>query len=118
MTMTILPTALNTAPVTPVNPVKPAIDSQGFLRLLITQLQHQDPLSPTDPGSTVLQLASLSQVSALQEISALLKQLLAAKDTRAQSLSQEADLEEAVPHEGQVPLRSCWGMTQSVSRRD
>lgn len=60
----------------------PAIDSQGFLRLLITQLQHQDPLTPTDPGNTVLQLAALSQVATLQEINQTLKQLLAAKDLR------------------------------------
>lgn len=57
----------------------PLIDSQGFLKLLLTQLQHQDPTMPTDPGNTVLQLAALSQVSALQEISALLKELLDSK---------------------------------------
>jgi flagellar basal-body rod modification protein FlgD len=51
------------------------LDSQGFLKLLITQLQHQDPLSPADPGDTVQQLAALTQVSALQEISGLLKQM-------------------------------------------
>jgi flagellar basal-body rod modification protein FlgD len=61
----------------------PAIDGQGFLRLLITQLQHQDPLTPTDPGNTVLQLAALSQVSTLQEINQTLKQLLAAKGPNA-----------------------------------
>jgi flagellar basal-body rod modification protein FlgD len=52
----------------------PPLDSQGFLTLLITQLQHQDPLSPADPGDTVQQLAALTQVSTLQEISDLLKQ--------------------------------------------
>lgn len=54
----------------------PTIDSQGFLKLLITQLQHQDPLSPEDPGDTLQQLASLTQVSTLQEISTALKQFL------------------------------------------
>jgi flagellar basal-body rod modification protein FlgD len=76
----------------PVSMGPPGIDSQGFLRLLITQLQHQDPLTPTDPGNTVLQLASLAQVSALQEISALLKQLLAGKGSRADAPSEESDL--------------------------
>ncbi|RAU47990.1 MULTISPECIES: flagellar hook capping FlgD N-terminal domain-containing protein [unclassified Pseudomonas] len=54
----------------------PALDSQAFLKLLTTQLQHQDPLSPTDPGDTVQQLAALTQASTLQEISGLLRQLL------------------------------------------
>lgn len=54
----------------------PPLDSQAFLKLLVTQLQHQDPLSPADPGETVQQLAALTQVSSLQEISALLRQLL------------------------------------------
>jgi len=51
------------------------LDGQGFLKLLITQFQHQDPLSPADPGDTVQQLAALAQVSTLQEISGLLKQM-------------------------------------------
>ena len=54
----------------------PPLDSQAFLKLLVTQLQHQDPLSPADPSETVQQLAALTQVSSLQEISALLRQLL------------------------------------------
>ena len=53
-----------------------ALDSQAFLKLLTTQLQHQDPLSPADPGETVQQLAALTQASTLQEISGLLRQLL------------------------------------------
>jgi len=77
---------------TPVSTGLPAIDSQGFLRLLITQLQHQDPLTPTDPGNTVLQLASLTQVSTLQEISGLLKQLLASKDLPAESPPDEENV--------------------------
>jgi flagellar basal-body rod modification protein FlgD len=60
----------------------PPLDSQGFLKLLITQLRHQDPLSPKDPGDTVQQLAALTQVSTLQEISALLKQQLGTGSTR------------------------------------
>jgi flagellar basal-body rod modification protein FlgD len=56
------------------------ISSEDFLTLLITQLKHQDPLSPADPGQTVQQLASLSQVSSLQEISATIQQLLDRQD--------------------------------------
>lgn len=58
----------------------PKIGSQDFLRLLITQLQHQDPLTPADPGDTVQQLAALSQVSTLQEINTSITALLADKN--------------------------------------
>ena len=62
--------------VPPKSTTLPGLDSQGFLKLLVAQLQHQDPLSPTSPGDTVQQLAALSQVSTLQDISDVLKQLL------------------------------------------
>lgn len=96
------PTSSSTS--TPVATAGPAIDSQGFLRLLITQLQHQDPLTPTDPGNTVLQLASLAQVSTLQEISALLKQLLAAKDTPVESAPKKTALAASPDDEPLPPL--------------
>jgi|GEM_PF-1534438 len=96
------PTSSSTS--TPVTAQGPAIDSQGFLRLLITQLQHQNPLTPTDPGNTVLQLASLAQVSTLHEISALLKQLLAAKDTPVESAPKKTALAASPDDELPPPL--------------
>lgn len=74
----LLSTASSPIGLPPAGAGLPPLDSQGFLKLLITQLQHQDPLSPADPGDTVQQLAALTQVSTLQEISGLLKQLLGA----------------------------------------
>lgn len=72
----LLATTSQPSGIGPVSASLPALDSQAFLRLLVTQLQHQDPLSPADPGDTLQQLAALTQVSTLQEISGLLKQLL------------------------------------------
>jgi flagellar basal-body rod modification protein FlgD len=38
------------------------ISEQAFLKLLITQLQNQDPLSPADPTQFVSQLAQFSSL--------------------------------------------------------
>ena len=45
--------------------------SDMFTKLLVAQIQNQDPLSPTDPSSFVNQLAQLSQTEALQNMSTL-----------------------------------------------
>lgn len=43
--------------------------SEMFLKLLVAQIQNQDPLSPTDPSQMVNQLTQLSQMEALQSLS-------------------------------------------------
>jgi len=45
--------------------------SQMFTKLLVAQIQNQDPLSPTDPAQFVQQLTQLSQTEALQNLSTL-----------------------------------------------
>lgn len=39
-----------------------------FTKLLVAQIQNQDPLSPTDPSQFVNQLSQLSQTEALQKL--------------------------------------------------
>jgi flagellar basal-body rod modification protein FlgD len=39
-----------------------------FTKLLVAQIQNQDPLSPSDPGQFVQQLSQLSQTEALQNL--------------------------------------------------
>lgn len=41
-----------------------------FLKLLVTQLTHQDPLRPKDDGEFLAQLAQFSSLEKLGEISA------------------------------------------------
>lgn len=43
-------------------------DSQSFMRLLIAQIQHQDPLQPMDASQMTQQLTSLTQVERLVSI--------------------------------------------------
>lgn len=45
--------------------------SEMFTKLLVAQIQNQDPLSPSDPAQFVQQLTQLSQTEALQKLSTL-----------------------------------------------
>ena len=55
-------------------------DRDMFLRLLVTQIQNQDPLSPQDPTEFVSQLA---QFSSLQQLIEMGKSLAAIEDLLA-----------------------------------
>lgn len=58
---------------------KNALDKDAFLRLLTTQLQHQDPLSPMDSNAFVAQLAQFSQVEGLDNIGKKLDSMVLAQ---------------------------------------
>lgn len=45
--------------------------TEMFTKLLVAQIQNQDPLSPSDPAQFVQQLTQLSQTEALQKLSTL-----------------------------------------------
>jgi flagellar basal-body rod modification protein FlgD len=45
--------------------------SEMFTKLLVAQIQNQDPLSPTDPAQFVQQLTQLSQTESLQNLASL-----------------------------------------------
>lgn len=55
-----------TGPTTPT--AKNTLDKDSFLKLLTTQLQKQDPLSPMDSNAFVAQLAQFSSVEALENM--------------------------------------------------
>jgi flagellar basal-body rod modification protein FlgD len=63
--MEIRPTSLTSPePTTP----KSTLDRDAFLRLLVTQLQNQDPLDPMDAREMVTQLSELTGVEKLESI--------------------------------------------------
>jgi flagellar basal-body rod modification protein FlgD len=46
-----------------------SLTSEGtFLKLLVSQIQHQDPLNPADPVQFLSQLTSYSQLEQLMQI--------------------------------------------------
>jgi flagellar basal-body rod modification protein FlgD len=51
------------------------LDKDAFLNLLVTQLQNQDPLNPTDSTEFTAQLAQFSSLEQLGNVNANLKQL-------------------------------------------
>lgn len=56
------------------------MNKDDFLKLFITQLQHQDPLAPQDATAMLGQLAQLTQVEQAYNTSAALEKLLMAQD--------------------------------------
>ena len=57
-----------------------SLGQDAFLKLLVAQMQNQDPASPTDSGQMMSQLASFSQVSQLQTLTASQQALTLSQD--------------------------------------
>lgn len=49
-------------------PANMQISEAGFLQLISTQMQNQDPLNPTDPSQFLQQIEGLSEVSSMQSM--------------------------------------------------
>jgi len=49
-------------------PANQQISQAGFLQLISTQMQNQNPLNPTDPTQFLAQIEGLSEVSSLQSL--------------------------------------------------
>lgn len=49
-------------------PANQQISQTGFLQLISTQMQNQNPLNPTDPTQFLAQIEGLSEVSSLQSL--------------------------------------------------
>ncbi len=54
------------ASATSLTPRKDPLGKEAFLSLLVTQLQHQDPLDPQDNSEFLAQLAQFSSLESLQ----------------------------------------------------
>jgi flagellar basal-body rod modification protein FlgD len=57
-----------------------SLGQDAFLKLLVAQMQNQDPMQPQDSGQMMSQLASFSQVSQLQSLTSA---------SQAQALGQD-----------------------------
>jgi len=63
----------NTTGTTAKNNMDPAASQDRFLKLLVAQLNNQDPLNPMDNAQMTTQMAQINTVSGIQELNATLK---------------------------------------------
>ena len=74
---TILPTS-SAVPSTPAVPSTvgqaAGLGKQDFLKLLMAQLQHQDPMKPMDDTAMIAQMAQFSALEATQQLNATIQQ--------------------------------------------
>ena len=71
------PTSAGVAAALPLNTGSNADSEQRFLKLLVTQLQNQDPLNPLDNAQLTSQLAQMSTVSGIEKLNSAFQSLLA-----------------------------------------
>ena len=70
--------------------VSAADTEQRFLKLLVTQLNNQDPLNPMDNAELTSQLAQMSTVSGIEKLNATVSSLAA--QSGASQVLQSASL--------------------------
>jgi flagellar basal-body rod modification protein FlgD len=72
------PAAATTTTTDPTSQITKATDQMGrdaFLKLLVTQLQHQDPTKPQADGEFIAQLAQFSSLEQLTQMQATLQKI-------------------------------------------
>ena len=62
------------------DPKRPSLGQDAFLKLLVTQLQHQDPTKPQADGEFIAQLAQFSSLEKLTQIATSVETLNARVD--------------------------------------
>ncbi len=73
----------NTATNTTTANTSDVVSKDQFLKLLVAQLQNQDPLNPLQGDAFVAQLATFSSLEQLVSINANIQKLVGAVDTAA-----------------------------------
>jgi flagellar basal-body rod modification protein FlgD len=60
---------------------KAALDKDGFLKLFVAQLQHQDPSSPMDTNDSMQQMSSFSMVEQITNMASTNTKIAASLNT-------------------------------------
>lgn len=119
---TIPPSGVQTGSTTPASERKKTLDSEVFLKLLVTQLTNQDPSSPMNTNemiSQTTQLASMEQLTALTATSTE-SFALSMRQTAAALIGHEAQYvdEKGVTQKGIVTSVSYAGAVPLVTIGD
>ena len=122
ITGTIPPSGVQTGSTTPPIERKKTLDSEVFLKLLVTQLTNQDPSSPMNTNemiSQTTQLASMEQLTALSATSTE-SFALSMRQTAAALIGREAQYvdEDGVTQKGIVTSVSYAGAVPLVTIGD
>jgi flagellar basal-body rod modification protein FlgD len=76
--MSTIPPTSSAIPSTPAAPSTvgqaAGLGKQDFLKLLMAQLQHQDPMKPMDDTAMIAQMAQFSALEATQQLNATIQQ--------------------------------------------
>jgi flagellar basal-body rod modification protein FlgD len=66
------------------------LGQDAFLQLLVTQLQHQDPLQPQDDSQFLAQLAQFSSLEQLTQMNQSIQQLVTLAGSSSSSTSNNS----------------------------
>src|SRR3954452_15328286 len=66
----------STSPATQVKSATPTLGKDDFLKLLVGQLQHQDPLAPSDDQQWIGQMAAFSQLEQVSNTAATTQKIV------------------------------------------
>ena len=83
---TISPTSLSAATPTYATSASGTLGKDDFLKLLVKQLQNQDPMNPLDSSQFATQLAQFSSVEQLANINTNLEASISTNQLMAQSI--------------------------------
>ena len=72
-----------------------ALGQDDFLKLLVTQLQHQDPLNPIENQDFIAQTAQFTQLEQLSKLVSLMERSVALQETAQGSAKPEASQNQA-----------------------
>ena len=81
---------------TPTSDGPKAMGQDDFLKLLVTQLQHQDPLNPIENEDFIAQTAQFTQLEQLSKLVSLMERSVALQET-AQGSTKPATSESQSP---------------------
>jgi len=85
-----------------------------FLKLLTTQLQHQNPLNPLDGTEFTAQLAQFSSLEALQDISSQIKEMVMSQNSMQAAIATGMIGKKVKTGDGEISLKGKAEMNYSL----